>query len=380
MLCAALTTLAAADAPGPERLDQKVLEGKQIETSIRGLPMLGTFKPADVMSLSIEGPAIQLHTTLPAGDGERQLALQGVGGVWSVMVQRARGENAGMRVPQQFQIKHLDMTRPHRVYTHAAVYFLPGHLMLTEDDELAAGSLTVQLIDERLILEQTGTGLQGKTSLFVRASDDADHVTVNLRLFAPDLKTLYREHAAEVDQYLRPVLRDLKQEAILAIDPALAWQVLGGDAKPDRALAARVDALVRQMDAESYRDRAAAADTVRELGGPAAIVLMHADRTSLSDEQRTRIADALSLYRTLSDPEAAKLGANPDFLVDCLEMPDVELRRLAMARLEKTLGRKIAFEPGGTEAARASAIENLRSDLHPSPATAPATLPADSRR
>jgi hypothetical protein len=167
-----------------------------------------------------------------------------------------------------------------------------------------------------------------------------------------------------VDQYLRPILRDFKQEAALfGVKPQVAWQVLGSDSAPDAALAQRVNKIVKQLDADSFRDRQAALAELKQIGQPAATILSRMDRARLSPQQSSAIESFLVEFAPLASDEMRGLSDDKGFLLDVLYNDDPALRRLALEHLSRLAGRTIALDPKLDASARADAIAKLRQEL-----------------
>ena len=100
------------------------------------------------------------------------------------------------------------------------------------------------------------------TEAVVGSAEPATHFT-----FAePDGATLVRRHPEVADKYLRPLAAELGQEDLFAPDALLAAQVFPENAKPDEATAARVAALLPDLDAADYRRRDRALADLQALG------------------------------------------------------------------------------------------------------------------
>ena len=78
--------------------------------------------------------------------------------------------------------------------------------------------------------------------LFVNETGDAVPAGGSPRNFAiqaADFQALVREHGREADEFVRPLLRQIGQESVLAPDEQVAWQVLSDRWRPDPKLVAQ---------------------------------------------------------------------------------------------------------------------------------------------
>ena len=180
------------------------------------------------------------------------------------------------------------------------------------------------------------------------------------------LADLCLNHPVEVNTYLRPIFRMLRQEqTVFQVDAKAAYQVFSGSWKTDPATAAATDAAVAGLRADSYADREAAMNRLRRLGEPAALYLMNADSRSWTIEQAMRVDLFLAPYRPLTDDSAARLQSDVDFLLDCQFSPDAQIRRLALRQLREVTGKPIDLNPKLNERALDEAVTKLRVALSP---------------
>jgi hypothetical protein len=194
--------------------------------------------------------------------------------------------------------------------------------------------------------------------------------SVGLALPAKTLADLRQLYPNEFEKYLRPMFRQFHQEGtVFAVEDKIAWQVMADDWQPPAALAARVNPLVAQLDAPDFAERQQAQDALHELGQPAALLLHAEPSKGWSSEQKARVHKFLAEYFVLTDPQAAKLGNDVDFLLDCLVSDDDGLRAATLRRLQRVLGREIEYKLDLPAADRMTAIEQLRRQLTISPTT-----------
>jgi hypothetical protein len=190
-------------------------------------------------------------------------------------------------------------------------------------------------------------------------------------LTANDFQSLRREHRAEVYQYLGPILRLLKTEGVIGADVRKARQVLMARGELSE-VEPRVQKLVMQLDADSFKERENALRNLKEMGPDALEIVEKMNRKSLSAQQQTGIEAYISDVKLASLEEMEKLRKDPGFLVECLYCEDAGIRVAALERLKKLSAGVSGIDPRGDPLAQAGAIEELRNKLVPPPATKPA--------
>src|SRR5665213_563740 len=195
--------------------------------------------------------------------------------------------------------------------------------------------------------------------LSINSTDDS----LNISLTDKDFISLRHNHPAETEHWLRPVFRELHQEAAFAPDAGAAWQVLLDDWPADGRVAARVLPHVKELDGEDWRVRHDASIALRKLGRDGAVAILRMDRRGLSPEQNARLDEVVSRFKPLSDAQARRLRDDPRFLLDCLYCDQATARRLALARLRQVTGKQIAFNLDADADDRMAAIGALSDAL-----------------
>jgi WD40 repeat protein len=147
-----------------------------------------------------------------------------------------------------------------------------------------------------------------------------------------------------------------------AYDPVVAWQVFPAAYRPPPKLADAVAREVEALGADDPRRREAAALTLRELGDEVVPLLRRLDPSTLSAEQRGRVAGLLRGRRRVPAAEAEALRADREFLLDCVAAGDAAVARAAVDRLRAVGagGAAIDVDPDAPPAARAAAVARLR--------------------
>ena len=196
-------------------------------------------------------------------------------------------------------------------------------------------------------------------------TNDGGNGRVDQKLAEKDFATLRQRHHAETEQWLRPILRELHQEAMFGADPATAWQVLAPQWPENLKLKDAIKGKIAALDNDDFRVRRRTADELERLGREAALVMMKMDRAGLTDEQNLRLDEVISRFKSVSDAEAVRLRNDPNFLIDCLYSNDPTARRLAMDRLREVTKKPLEFNLDVSEDDRIEAVNALRAKLGP---------------
>ncbi|CAN5533529.1 hypothetical protein BH09PLA1_BH09PLA1_18510 [soil metagenome] len=253
-----------------------------------------------------------------------------------------------------------DLTGPAPFQSITTVSLAAGKLTIARDTQHGTVTESVQLLQDPV--SPSGDPDSPTISLYLSRQDDSGtSQSYSVKRTASSFDDLCIRYPDDVNEHLRPVFRDFKQEAaVLAPDPAVAWQVLASDYTIDPVTLERVNALVTRLDADSYEDRQTALAGLREIGQPAANILMRAERAAMSPEKQSGVDTLLAPYVRLTVDEVKSLRDNPTFLLDALTIDDLELRKLAWQRLQPMLKSDVRFDPGDDDAHRNAAIDKLR--------------------
>jgi hypothetical protein len=150
-----------------------------------------------------------------------------------------------------------------------------------------------------------------------------------------------------------------------ALDPVVAWQVLPAACELPTPLRAAVRRRVAELDARVYNAREEATRALRELGPQGVPILLELDGAALSPEQQVRVAWLLAGHRRLTGEEAEALRGDREFLLDCMEADQAEIRKVADKRLRELVGHEIDYDPEASPAKRRRVTVKLRRDLVP---------------
>ena len=387
LLAAALVLLPATRGlADDEQLKQWQQQRQSIEGLLATLKPLNTHTVDDVFQIRMESKSLVLRTRLPTSPdgGFERASLDGINGGVMVTVQRRADDPAGAvtrlpmdapmlrwfaqgligvaDVPETLNLSISDFSTPKQRRTIA----------ISSQQQPAAAltiSKTIQFLDNRLHMVQI-TQMRGPQSngvgmfqLMISDVTSPGAAPEQLNFDAPDFFTFVREHPREAEQYVRPMLREIGQEAVFAPEELLAWQVFSDLWKPDPLATRRVKALLSGLDAEDYRVRDATLRQLARLGRDGAAVMLHMDRSHLTPEQNLRIDRALAPYAQLSLREVLHLRSDSSFLLDCLYSDESALRRAALDRLRLVARPDIRFDVNGDPVARAAAVAVLRQQI-----------------
>lgn len=355
--------------------EAKAAERTDMLKRVGDIPAIGPYDMSQVLQVRVDNKRILITSPLESFDGERLVKFRHTDDSATIDFHPMAASTAPDQ-PRFIQMYRYDFRDPNYVFLHTSVLAHPGYAQISGAWQLLEGMRDVSIIDQEEKLDDAGGKVDATITLRVQGLDDDGNVTHKVELTAPDLRTLQREHPAEINEYLRPVLQELDAESILDVDPTMAWQVFAADARPDAAAAAKVHDLLPKLDASEFAEREQAADALKKLGPAGAVVLLQLDRSKLSAEQNSRLDEILTPYQQLDRLQADRLGQDPAFLLGAMDSTDTELRRVASARLTKKLGHPIGFDPAGPSDARHRATDALRKQLVPPATTQAVEKPA----
>ena len=330
-----------------------------------------------VVQFRVEHDCLTVRTSVPPTNGMVPVELGNLAGTARVdAALRSRRDRPGGSL--FFKFTHTGRTAPAGDEagapggsTDTNLFVRPGYFQL---NRVARGDGEMAVIS----LSQTGepgdppdaaAGGDDRVTLRVRRMVVATgEVTEDITRTAPSFVELLRRHPHEAAEHLAPVFRAFRQEAeVLGADTRVAWQVLSARLPRDPAVAREVEALVARLDADGYQEREAATRRLRELGGPATLVLSDLPRARYSAEQISRIDAALAAFRPLSEQAAAERLKDVEFLLGCIAYSDDPKIRAGAAReIEHLTGRPIKPPPANRER-RLRLVRELRESFASTP-------------
>jgi hypothetical protein len=371
LLLSAVPVAAGTRDPNPQTdlAAQRREAADQVQQRLQSLPSIGTVPIEKIFQFRMANGDLQIHTDMAPTTGPVRVQVKGMNGEASLNL-RATRSVAGEQ-PMFIQFRHDDVNHGNDVLVTTQILTGPRYVQIARGVENPDQSLNISLI-QNLQMRQL-MGMQGRDAvrLYVQGVDSrSGQSTVDLKLSAENMAEMLRAHPREMAQYIQPILRDLHQEAsIFAVEPAVAWQVFAPQLKPDPEIAAQVTQLLPDLGAPVASRRAAASESLHQLGAPGALQMMRLDRAKLSPEQNTRLDALLDAYRTLTPAEAAELRDSPDFLLNCLNSDQRDIRAAALEHLKKKFP-TLQFNLNADPAARQSAVAELRQKFL-TPATQP---------
>ena len=368
-----LTAIVLAFQPGaPARADDPAVDmwlqqRVTFDNFIRNMKPLDKHRISEVLELQVEKKYLVLHTPLNNITAEQSMraTFEEIHGLAIVAIRRDDRSDLSVE-PTTFSLTVMDFPAPRQTTTISVSQSTqPNQLTISKTVQTTNGPF------HQVIFTQQKAGFSaaaGLVQLMITESSSQGVAPEQLNLEGPDFNSFVRDHPAETEQYVRPLLRELGQEAVFAPDQLLAWEVFSDLWKPDAPVTQRVQGLLAGLNSTDYHQRDTTLGSLRELGRSGAAVLIHLDRSKLTPEQNARIDLALVPYAQLSMSEAARRRSDPGFLLDCLYADDVALRKAAIDRLRQVIRPDLQFDVNADPQARSTAIQVLRPQLQPSPA------------
>lgn len=329
---------------------------KRYNESIRQFPLLKSKHTIDqIFTMRLDGPdlTLQPHVDPDREYQQHRAMLDGLADPAVILCWLTSPDLGEV----QFEFTVDDYSQP-GVYGHLHIQSRPNGIEIQKTWQSRTGF-------ERLMFDQT----HGSVRMNIAASDSTPNGFTSINVSDTSFLSLRTNHPAEVERWLRPIFREVRQEAVFAADPNAAWQVLADDWPADFKLLPEITRHLSELNDDNFRVRRAGSVALAKLGRDAALVMLKMNRRGLSPEQNLRLDATIGRYQPLSVPETARLHNNPQFLLDCLYCEDPMARKLALARLRKVVDEPITFDPNAPEDQRAAAITELRDQLFPTQAT-----------
>jgi hypothetical protein len=353
------TRIASADPT----VDMWQAQKTNFENYASRLRLLPQHRMSQIMQIRNEGKDLVLRTPLDIPiEQQMRVSLDGIPGIGTVALKRDEHAH-GLVEPLGFNLAFGNFPEP-RQSTNIVVTLDSSSRSLTFSSLV---QITNGPVYEVIFTQQKAptTGATSYVQLMIIRSRILGAAPEQMTVQASDFLSFIREHPAETEQHLRPLFRQLQQEAVFAPDALVAWQVFSDLWRPDPSIARQVDSILPGLNSDDYHARAAAQLRLEQMGRDGAAVLIHLDRRHLTPEQNARVDCALSSYAQLPTKEAARLGTDAGFLLDCLYSDSVELRTAALNRLRTMVGPALQFDVNADPDTRAAAVRELRSQLVP---------------
>ncbi|MDB5289418.1 MAG: hypothetical protein JWL69_659 [Phycisphaerales bacterium] len=351
----ALLLLGACALPCPRAAGQDhrafAEQQRRYRESVKLKPQVSKHRIEDVFQAHLKGDELVIEPRLAAEREytERGAVLEGLPEP-AVIICWEFSQDLGQ---VQFEFSYEDYSQPgtcRRVHVQSRP---PNQVEFEENTQTPAGfrNVTFSQANNAVMLSVVG--------------NDGVGGFMNVHVMEQDFLTLRRNHPAEIDQWLRPLLREMHQEAAFAPEPGAVWQILADEWPVDGRFGGQVRAKVPALDDDNFHVRRKAADDLQKLGRDAALAIWKMDRRGLTLEQNLRLDEVVARFKPLTDSEAARLADDPHFLLDCLYSDDATARKLALRRLKKVTGKDIDFDPDAPDESRLPAVAALRAKLFP---------------
>ena len=369
--------------PSPEEVQTAIaaFRADTLKKVVEELATLRFLPPAalkDVFQFRAEPTGLVVVTRLLETDGDVTFPVTDFPGYARLGL--TGKPNAELATPASFKLILHRFDDPSVTYSQTEVWTnsLISQFQLTHTAESLHHTYSVQLIQSPRILGELNSAPDEALRLLVRNVDlDSGDATLDVRIAAPDLQSLRRKYPRETSQYLRPILDDMEQlSPLFSADERAAWQVLGSAPELSLAATQRLADVLTRLESDKFSDRQKAQRDLKALGQQAALALRSLDRTALTPNQNAEIDAFLSSYSPLNPEETQRLALSPDFLLDCMELPDPTLRAAAWTKLQSLpsslpLPPTLTFNPTADPTTREAAISNLRQHFSPLPTTRP---------
>jgi hypothetical protein len=375
---------------GPE---QPQAQYKRMQAQVASMTELPAKDVSEIFQLKMDGNALALSTPLIEADhargtfrvsdglfkGPTFASVSAIGTAMAVGIgARPPGAAANQGVVKVFSFINYELPNPDELVS-VTVQSFGTRLQITRMTRTGTNGYRQMSLTQQRMAEGPAGAAPGQSPVQLSVVEFGNNgpggVSKNFTVQAADFQALLREHGPEVDEYVRPVLRQIGQQSALAPDGRVAWQVLADDWRPDPQLTRRAEQLLPALNAVDFHARDKALAELQAMGMPGATVLTHLDRSGLSPEQNLLIDRTLAPFSQLSPGDAKRLRRDTDFLTDCLYLADRDIRAAALERLKQVTGKDLAFDIDVAEARRPAAVSALRKQLGPKAAEGATTEP-----
>jgi hypothetical protein len=354
---------AQVDLP-PTEEQERAAYIAQLEAELSQLPKITPTSVVQIVTFGLDHNMLSLRTQLvQPPDSPVHLVAPALRGYARLTLLGPQDDPALQG--RNFSYQQHDLTRPDAMEI-TTISAIAGQLIVARDGERKDLHWSIQYVQDPAPAPGSLPETDPVRFLVHRTDESNEKNNLDLKLSAADFAQLRKRHAAELDAFLRPILRDFKQEgALFGVPSHVAWQVLGAEFSADPKLQERIRQIVARLDADNFREREKAAEDLKLLGQPAALALGKLDRSSLTLSQTSAIDAFLAEFAPLPSDQLSGLSRDKAFLLDVLFNDDAALRELAIKQLGKIAGRSIELKPDLDATARADEIARLRAELVP---------------
>ena len=264
ILC--LTALGAATRPEaakpPESIAQLREDARQrAQSQWSQLPLLPTKRLPEMLRFRMSKGWLVAESPLYDGkDANYRIGISDLDGVGNLRFKYSRFPGA-----YYIFLDFYDFTHPELVTRHLDLIRTPISLLFGQEEAPTdTGEFSVSVV------ETIDPGADAPVTLRVQSIDQGPGL--NVVLTGNNFSDLRRNHPAEFERYLRPLMRSFQAEPVgFGVDDQTAWQVLSDTWRAPPDLPAKVEAIIVRLNADDYAARAAAQKDLDQLGEPAAL-------------------------------------------------------------------------------------------------------------
>jgi hypothetical protein len=254
-----------------------------------------------------------------------------------------------------------------RVYQfHHCSYSNPAAIEASTRIDWASGNLSLYRVTRGTKVSETvsfNSTDDGGIQLAVMRDPGNNIRDVLVNQNARNLAELRERRPDAVNEFLRPLLHDLGQDALLGVDAAMSWGVFADEWPVDPKVSQRLKALLAGLDADGFAEREKASEELASLGREGAAAIIQLDRKGLTEQQNTLLDAAVATFKVPSATVSAKCKNDPAFLLDCLYSDDPAVRRKSLEHLKAVTAKEIAIDLDAPLGERGKGIEKLRKEL-----------------
>jgi hypothetical protein len=180
-------------------------------------------------------------------------------------------------------------------------------------------------------------------------------------LSADSIEQFRQKSPAEYKEYVAPVIELLSFATLVKPGPTDIYRVFS-ELKPSPEVERQILEVVASLASVDPAQRTDASQRLEKLGGIGVLAALRLDRSILTPEQRNRIDTFVrSQSCFLNEPE--RLRHDPLFLVDCLEVDDMRVRKLALEELRTALNRDISIDLAADAESLRRTVAGLRKEI-----------------
>lgn len=341
-------------ASQPTTLSMRLENIEQVREEFDPLPKLPAATIAQVIRIAIDGGHVHVTTPLSPTDDAAVPVTDWPG--------RTR-LNVGPAGSLVFHLKHVKLLDNDLTYENTEVITHGDYLQIVRETESPTGEHQVTLIQSRQFAD---SDLNPVRVLIHDTQNSGSNISQNVAAESFD-KLPRQAKLTHVDlrQELLPILRDLGAADVFSgVTVDTAWQVLGGDVRPEKQIDDRLDQLLPDLSADDFNVRTAAEDALGKLGPAGAAALAQRDLTKLSPDARAAADNFLHRARKLTPADVTRMGRDPDFLMDAAGAQiDPRLIAAAVVRLNAVTGKSLDLPVDLPAGERQKRLDAFRASL-----------------